>query len=292
MSVSRRTLVRGTAWSVPALAVAATAPAVAASPSDFIFFGRMPTFSTRPRLTSPDANNSCTTSVVTTTGILAANDNTRYRILTSGKVDWAGGDSVGPRIRLKADELSDFDNVSVTKVTIDYGFAVYPIAGKTTGTWTDVDHTWTNIRDNANDWSTPTRVPAQTMSDAEFKAIAAAAGNTNVVAPANSQLTFPMYRTQITDPATAVKSYSGASNADNNGNFLVIDAAFNYSNETTYKQTKLVTQATTNAAGAPSCEASDVAMFQYARFVIEYTVNGVAYTKTDVVANALPLSRG
>lgn len=49
-------------------------------------------------------------------------------------------------------------------------------------------------------------------------------------------------------------------------------------------------QATKNSNGQPSCEATDVAMFQYARFAINYTVNSVSYTKTDVVANSLSLS--
>lgn len=284
MTISRRSVVKGGAWSVPAVAMAAAAPAVATSPHAFQFIARIPSYSSRPAVTSPDSTNTCTTSVMTTTGVAAASDNTRYRYRLGKRESWNPGSSVAPRIRLKADDLKDFEGVVVTKVTIDYGFTASPLAGRTTGTWSDVTHTWTNARDDESKWDTPTRTGNVTLSVTDFKAAAAAVGNT-VDTPVGDSLTFPMYHTEIKNPPTKSGTYS-SKNPEANGNFLVIDAAFNYSNVTTYAGNSLVVQGTLNDKGAMACQGQDVAIFQYARFTIEYTANKVTHHKTYVVANS------
>lgn len=294
MTVSRRTLVKGGAWSVPAVAVATAAPALAASGS-ISLIGRIPSYGKRPQVVPPTAAGTCDTSVIWNTQITGWTDRSRQRYtFENNAVTKVPGTTAaatgGPMIRLVGDGVDE--NVKITNVKIKYGYWVAPIENYT-GSFTPGTQEYTAIRDESKAWSTPTRTgETVTYSVAEFVGGNAAQGKpkkTTSTAPTPAtSLTFDLYASSISNPATALARDTSGHSGVSDTPALYVDVPFQWSNQSTYKNSLSVVNAVNgscNGVQVGRTLITGIALYQYAEFEVTYTKYGQSYTLYDKVVN-------
>nr|WP_300338034.1 hypothetical protein [Actinomyces sp.] len=173
--------------------------------------------------------------------------------------------------------------VTVSKLTISFGYWVSPTTGYT-GSFDPGTFKWTANRTESSLWSTPTATGRTvTYTPDEFvngggtpdkpkKTTSSAPTPTN-------NLTFSLYTSSISNPATALVSGSSS-------NTLYIDVPFQWSNQSTWTTNMSRVSSKNGSCG----DGSTIAYYQYAEFLIEYSKNGKSYSSRFWLVNGSKFS--
>lgn len=293
MTVSRRTLVKGSAWSVPAVAVATAAPALAAS-GPIQLVGRMPSFAQRVVVTNSISETTddglCTTHLIVNSQITGYTDLQRWRYgyvnnqVVKEKGTNASADGAA-MIRLVGNGVDE--HVTITNVKITFGYTVAPIKGYKGLFVRHRPEKYEAIVDASKKWSAPDLTNKNvTYTVAQFDA-----SKTSSSAPTPADdLHFPTYTSTISSPETKLATDTSKAVGGVATPALYVDVPFMWSNHKDYLENTMKVNAyevdgTCSGVKKGKDKVTGIALYQYAHFEVTYTKYGQSHTLTDTVVN-------